>query len=424
MPSVDVSPPAPEGGGPGLRFGLFVALIAALMAVTPLGIDSMLPALPHIGRSLGVSNENHQQWVIAIYVFGFGAAQIVYGPLSDRFGRKAILVPSLSLFATLSILAGLASSFKLLLIARLFQGIAGASSRVLTISIVRDCYSGRQMARVMSTSFMVFLMVPVLAPSIGQGIMLVGSWRLIFFFLAAFALVVAALLSATIRETLHPEYRRPLSPRVIGQGVWRTLTDRSALGYTLAITLIFGALMGFINSIQQIFQDIFHAPSKFPLVFAGIGLSMAVAAFTNSRIVERLGTRKVSHSALLGMIAVSAIHSFVAWTGHETVLSFALLQFATMFFFGLLGSNFGSMAMENVGEIAGTASSVQGFVSTCGGVLLGLVIGQSFNGTALPLTLGYLVFGSLALLVVLITERGRLFRAHHVAPQGGAVHFD
>ena len=120
------------------------------MAVTPLGIDSMLPALPHIGRSLGIANENHQQWVIAIYVFGFGAAQIVYGPLSDRFGRKAILVPSLSLFAGLSILAGFAASFPLLLTARLFQGIAGASSRVLTISMVRDCFSGRQMARVMS----------------------------------------------------------------------------------------------------------------------------------------------------------------------------------------------------------------------------------------------------------------------------------
>jgi len=404
-----------------MRFGLFVALIAALMAVTPLGIDSMLPALPHIGRSLGVASENQQQWVIAVYVFGFGAAQIVYGPLSDRFGRKAILVPSLSLFAALSILAGFASSFPLLLTARLFQGIAGASSRVLSISIIRDCYSGRQMARVMSTSFMVFLMVPILAPSIGQGIMLVGSWRLIFFFLAAFALTVAAVLNFAIGETLHPEYRRPLSPRPIAQAVWRTLTDRSALGYTLAITLVFGALMGFINSVQQIFQDIFHAPNKFPLVFAGIGMSMAVAAFTNSRIVERLGTRKVSHTALLSMIAVAALHSLFAWSGHETILSFALFQFATMFCFGLLGSNFGSMAMENVGEIAGTASSVQGFVSTCCGVLLGLVIGQAFNGTVLPLTLGFFLLGAAALVVVLVTERGKLFRAHHAAPRPEVV---
>jgi len=415
MPSDHASPPAPEGGGAGLRFGPFVALIASLMAVTPLGIDSMLPALPHIGRSLGVANENHQQWVIAIYVFGFGLAQIVYGPLSDRFGRKAVMVPSLALFAALSILAGFARSFPLLLAARLLQGIAGASSRVLTISMVRDCYSGRQMARVMSMSFMVFLMVPILAPSIGQGIMLVGSWRLIFFFLAAFALLVATVLSLMLGETLHPEYRRPLSVRTIGQAIRRTLTERSALGYMLAMALVFGALMGFINSVQQIFQDIFHAPNRFPLVFAGIGMSMAVAAFVNSRIVERLGTRKVSHTALIGMITVAGIHSLVAVTGHETILSFSLFQFATMFCFGLLGSNFGSMAMENVGEIAGTASSVQGFVSTCGGVLLGLVIGQSFNGTVLPLTLGYFGLGSAALVVVFITERGRLFRAHHAA---------
>jgi len=413
MPDDNASPPAPGGAGPGLRFGLFVTLIAALMAVTPLGIDSMLPALPHIGHSLGVSNENHQQWVIAVYVFGFGLAQIVYGPLSDRFGRKKILVPSLILFASLSILAGLSRSFPILLVARLLQGIAGASSRVLTVSMVRDCYSGRQMARVMSMSFMVFLMVPILAPSIGQLIMLFGSWRLIFFFLAAFALTVATVLGLVMGETLHPEYRRPLSPRVIGQAVRRTLTERSALGYTLAITLVFGSLMGFINSIQQIFQDVFHAPNRFPLVFAGIGLSMAVAAFVNSRIVERLGTRKVSHTALLGMIAMAGIHSIIAATGHETILSFALMQFATMFCFGLIGSNFGSMAMENVGEIAGTASSVQGFISTCLGVLLGLVIGQSFDGTVLPLTLGYFVLGSAALLVVFVTEGGKLFRAHH-----------
>jgi MFS transporter, DHA1 family, multidrug resistance protein len=399
-----------------MPFGLFVALIAALMAVTPLGIDSMLPALPHIGRALHVASENQQQWVVAVYVFGFGAAQIVYGPLADRFGRKAVLVPSLVLFAALSIVAGLAQSFAGLIAARLFQGIAGASGRVLTVSIVRDCFAGRQMARVMSTSFMVFLMVPIFAPSIGQAILAIGSWRLIFFCLAGFALLVATVAGLLMHETLHPEFRRPLSPRTIGQGIVATLTERSALGYTLAITLIFGALMGFINSIQQIFADIFHAPRLFPLVFAGVGLSMALAAFVNARIVERLGTRQVSHTALIGMIAVSAVHVMVAASGRETILTFAVLQWATMFCFGLIGSNFGSMAMENVGAIAGTASSVQGFVSTCGGALLGLAVGQSFNGTAIPLAAGFLILGTGALAIVLVTERGKLFHAHHGAP--------
>ncbi|WP_240320834.1 multidrug effflux MFS transporter [Sphingomonas crusticola] len=415
MPTQIDPKPASQGAGPGMAFGLFVALIASLMAVTPLGIDSMLPALPEIGRSLNIATENHQQWVIAIYVFGFGAAQIVYGPLSDSYGRKPILVVSLLLFSTMSIIAGLSQSFEALLAARLFQGIAGASGRVLTVSIVRDCFSGRQMARVMSISFMIFLAVPIMAPSIGQLIMLLGSWRLIFFFLAGFAGVVVIISGFLMHETLHPEYRRPLSARAIGQGIAQTLRERTALGYMLAMTLIFGSLMGFINSVQQIFADIFHAPKWFPAVFAGVGLSMAVSAFINSRIVERFGTRKVSHTALLGLIGVSAVHVVVAMTRHETMLSFAILQWATMFCFGLIGSNFGSMAMENVGEIAGTASSVQGFVSTCGGALLGLAIGQAFNGTVVPLALGFFLLGLAALGVVLITERGKLFRAHHAA---------
>jgi DHA1 family bicyclomycin/chloramphenicol resistance-like MFS transporter len=196
----------------------------------------------------------------------------------------------------------------------------------------------------------------------------------------------------------------------------RTLSERNALGYMLALTFLMGSLMGFINSVQQIFADIFHAPGRFPLVFALIGTSMGVAAFTNSRIVERLGTRKVSHAAMLGFIALGGIHTLLALSGYETMLSFAVLQCATMYCFGLMGSNFGSMAMENVGEIAGTASSVQGFVSTCGGALLGLVIGQSFNGTTLPLALGFLILGLCALVAVLITERGKLFRAHHGGP--------
>jgi DHA1 family bicyclomycin/chloramphenicol resistance-like MFS transporter len=429
MPQTDASSRAADRAGPaaphtvrasdpGLRFPFFVALIASLMAVTPLGIDAMLPALPEIGRALNVDTENHQQWIIAIYVFGFGAAQLVYGPLSDSYGRKPLLVISLVLFAILSIIAGLSTSFEALLAARLFQGISGAAGRVLVVSVVRDCFAGRQMARVMSISFMIFLAVPVLAPSIGQLILLFGNWRLIFFVLAGFAALIGLVTLFQLRETLHPEYRRPVAVKPIAQAVRRTLTNRSALGYTLALTCVFGALMGFINSIQQIFADIFHAPQRFPLVFACIGLSMAAAAFTNARIVERLGTRRVSHTALIGMILLGGLHSIVALAGLETMLSFTILQSATMFCFGLLGSNFGSMAMEDVGEIAGTASSVQGFVSTCGGALLGLFVGQSFNGTTVPLSLGFFLLGLVALLIVLVTERGRLFHSHHARDEG------
>ena len=417
VPDADQVDPTPRrepgSSDPGLGFRAFVALIAAIMACNALGIDAMLAALPSIGRELDIPSENDRQWIIATYMFGFGAAQLVYGPLADRYGRRPILMVSLGLFSLMSIVAGLSTSFPMLLVARGLQGIAGAAGRVLVVSIVRDCYQGRQMARVMSLSFIVFLAVPIFAPTVGQVIMLVADWRFIFFFLAAFAATVVAVGWLRLKETLHPDHARPASIAEVGRAIRRTLSERNAIGYTLASTLVFGSLMGFINSVQQIFADIFHAPQSFPIMFACVAGSMGLAAFINSRIVERLGTRKVSHAALLGFISAAALHTAVAASGHETMLSFSILQCLTMFCFGMMGSNFGSMAMEPVGDIAGTASSLQGFISTCGGSVLGIVIGQSFNGTTVPMTLGFLGVGVGALITVLITEQGRLFRPHH-----------
>ena len=408
-----VSDPGPSD--PGMGFYPFVALIAAIMACNALGIDSMLAALPAIGHSLGIASENDRQWIIAIYVFGFGAAQLVYGPLADRYGRRPILIVSMALFALLSIVAGLATSFTAMLVARLLEGIAGAAGRVLVVSIVRDCYQGRQMARVMSLSFIVFLAVPVFAPSIGQLILLFADWRFIFFFLAAFAGAVALVGGLRLKETLHPAYRRQISFGGVTSAVRETLSERNAVGYTIASTLVFGSLMGFINSVQQVFTDIFHEPQLFPVIFACIAGAMGLAAFLNSHLVERLGTRFISHWALIGFIACASLHVAIAVAGRETLVTLSIIQCLTMFCFGLMGSNFGSMAMEAVGDIAGTASSVQGFISTCGGALIGIVIGQAFDGTTLPLALGFLVVGIAALVVVVVTERGRLFQAHQVA---------
>lgn len=397
---------------PGLRFREFVALIAALMAVNAFGIDSMLVALPEIGRALGVTDGNSRQWIITIYMLGFGAAQLVYGPLADRYGRKPIVVGSMSLFALLSVLCAVAGSFHLLLAARFLQGVAAAASRVLAVSIVRDCYSGRQMARVMSLSFIVFLAIPILAPSMGQLILLVAPWRAIFLVLAAFGGGVALWAGLRLKETLHPEYRRDLSFRGLGGAARIILGQRIPVGYTLAGMVVFGSLMGYINSVQQIFSDVFHRPDLMAIVFAAAASMMGVSAFFNSRIVERVGVRRVSHTALIGFIAVAGIHVALSAAGLETIWSFALLQAAQMGFFALLGSNFNSMAMEPVGAVAGTASSVQGFIATVGGALIGMLIGQSFNGTTLPVMTGFFVVGLVALSLVLFAERGRLFRPH------------
>ena len=391
----------------------FVILIAALMSINALGIDAMLPALPEIGRSLNVTSANTTQWVIAAYMFGFGGMQLVYGPLADRFGRKPVLIITLIGFVIASVVASLSASFPLLIAARVLQGTMSASTRVLTVSIVRDCYSGRTMARIMSLAQMIFFATPILAPSIGSLILLVGPWRTIFWFLGGFAACVATWATLRLPETLRLENRREISVLSL-VSAWRmTLTNRYSVGYTLASSAIFGALMGYINSSQQIFADVFGRPDIFPFAFAGVAGAMGIATFANSRMVERYGTRRISHSALLGLIFITALHVIISATAPERLWLYLILQALAMACFGLIGSNFGSMAMEPVGHIAGTASSVQGFVSTLGGAAIGIVIGQSFDGTTLPVNIGFLVVSVIALGIVLVTEGGRLFTARN-----------
>lgn len=412
--SGDGIPPAQTHSDPGLSHRGLIAFIASIMALNALAIDSMLPALPAIGRSLGIASENERQWIIVVYIASFGIGQVIWGPVADRFGRKTPMVGGMIAYTISSLLAGFAGSFELLLVTRVLQGIACSAARIMLVSIVRDCYSGRTMARVMSLAFMVFLAVPMLAPSVGQLISdFFGSWRAIFFTLGLYGLIVATVSTVRLRETLHPEYRRPLTFSSIGTAARRIVTNRISIGYTIGSGLSFGCIAGMITSIQQIFADIFHMTRWFPAVFAGMAAGMAVASYLNSRLVERVGTRKLSHGALLAFTAISFVHFAIAVSGHETLISFVGLQAMVMFCVGLVNANFNSMAMEPMGEIAGAAASLQGAISTCLGAAVGSLIGQSFNGTTVPLTAGYAGVGLIMLAVVFAIEGGRLFQAHH-----------
>ncbi len=409
------APPTDEAAH-GLPLWEFVAMMASLTAVNALGIDMMLAALPEIGRSLQVSVENHQQLVITVYIGAFGIGQLFWGPLADRFGRRPILFGAMGIYAAMSFLAAYAESFELLLVARALQGLSSASTRVLSSSIIRDCYSGRRMAKIMSLSFMAFLAIPVLAPGLGQLVLLVAPWHWIFFVLGGFSLCVALWAGLRLPETLDPMNRRPINIAAIARAAVQVVTNRYSLGYTVAMGCIYGALLGFLNSAQQILAHVFHRPELFSLVFATIVAFMIVSALTNARVVERFGMRLISHMALLVMIAVCAIRLLLVVTGQETLVLFAVMSGLTFLFYGLCGSNFGAMAMEPMGHLAGTAASVQGFISTMMGTAVGAVIGQCFAGTTLPLTLGWGLGGVAALIVVLIVERGRLFRAYNIQP--------
>lgn len=393
----------------GMGFYPFVAMMAALMATNALAIDAMLPALPQMGEALGIHEPNERQWIVTSYLLGFGVAQIVYGTLSDRFGRRPVLLFGLTVYVAASVMSAFSGSFAMLMLARVLQGVGAAATRVLAVSIVRDCYSGRDMARVMSLALIVFLAVPILAPSIGQAILWVAPWRWIFGVLTAFGAVVMLWAAIRLPETLHEEDRTPIELKSIVSAFRTVLTTRIGVGYMLAMTFVLGGLFGFINSAQQVFVDVFKAPEWFTAIFAMIAACMAVASLLNSRIVGRLGMRRVSHGALLGYLALTGLHAILALSGHESLWTFALLQGGTMFCFGLLAPNFGAMAMDPLGHVAGTASSVQGFVTTVGGALLGFYIGQHFNGTVVPLTLGFSLCGLVALAIVLVAEKGRLF---------------
>ncbi|WGD32105.1 multidrug effflux MFS transporter [Ancylobacter sp. WKF20] len=396
---------------PGMGFRQFVGYIAALMATNAIAIDSMLPALPEIGRALNIDTANHTQIVITAYLLGFGLAQIVYGTLADRFGRKPVLLVGLGIYTIASVGCYFAPSLGVMIAARAIQGVGSAATRILAITIVRDCYSGRQMARVMSLAFIVFLAVPIVAPSIGQLIMLVAPWKAIFFMLFLFGAVLFVWTMIRLPETLKEENRTPISVRGITFAFGLVFRSRVTVGYMLAMTMVMGGLFGFINSAQQVFADAFGARELFTLIFALIAVFMALSSLLNSKVVGKLGMRRVSHAALLGYLTVTLIHAAVVLAGVETIWTFSVLQALMMFFFGLMVSNFNAMAMEPVGHVAGTASSALGFVSTVGGALLGFGLGQLFDGTTLPLTLGFAALGIGALGWVLFAERGRLFHS-------------
>lgn len=392
----------------------FIALMAMLMALNALAIDIMLPGLQQIGASLGVENENHRQYVISAYLIGFAFAQLLYGPISDRFGRRIPMFVGLGIYIVSSFVAVLVPSFAALLVLRFVQGIGSSAMRVITVSIVRDIFGGRAMAEVMSLIMMVFMIIPVLAPGAGQVVMLFGDWHLIFIFMGVMAALVTAWMYFRLPETLAPEDVRPFTPASVLEGFRIVLTNRVALCYTLASTFIFGALFGFINSAQQIYVGIYGLGVWFPVAFAAVAAFMALSSFVNARLVGSFGMRRLSHGALVGFLTVNAIWlAFtLAWPGHVPFPIFITLFALAMFQFGWIGSNFNSLAMEPLGHVAGTASSVLGFMGTAGGAVIGGAIGQAFNGTALPLVLGFFSVGFVGLAFVLIAERGKLFQAH------------
>lgn len=387
-----------------------VTLVAALMSLNAMAIDIMLPALSNITEFYDLQRDNDQQLVIFAYIAGFGAPQLIFGPISDRYGRKGLLSICLVGYAIAALACIMTNSFMTLLIARFIQGIFASGVRVIAVSIVRDLLAGRAMARIMSLVMTVFMVVPILAPTIGAGVMLFAPWQWTFGLLSVAAMLNLIWIQLRLPETLPVQDRQPLNMQQTGRAYWQVLRTRITFGYMCASGVIFGALFAFVAASEQIFTDVFKQHDTFALWFAGVAASLAAANFLNSRIVEKYGMRRISHTVLVLFIALAAINVITLYTIGEKLWLFYPLFCLTFGCFGMLGANFTALAMEPQGKIAGTASAAYGFASTTVSSFIGYLVAGQFDGTIAPFMWGFVALGVSSLTIVLITERFKLFQ--------------
>ncbi len=386
-----------------------IVLMAMIMSLQAFGIDSMLPALGIIGDELSAGG-NERQYVIVGYFLGAGIGAFFPGAFADRFGRRPVLFFSLISYIVLSIACAVTTHFWTLIGIRFIQGIACAGLSVVPTAIVRDRVGGDRMASMMSLIIMIFLAVPIFAPALGQLILYFADWRAIFGMMAVMGTLVGAWVWFRLPESLTQENVQDIDPRTILGNMALSLSNRVSVGYVLGAALVFGSLFGFLNSSQQLIAESFGAGDYFALIFGASIVGMVVASFTNSRIVEKFGARRVSHSAVIGFLLTSVVMMASAWDGEQTLWEFVPLLAINMTMLGFVGANFSSIAMQPFQHIAGAASSAQTSVRMISGAVLGGVIGQAYDGTALPLSIAMTSCAAAAVLLVLYSERGKLFR--------------
>ena len=386
----------------------FVIILSLMMSLTALATDAMLPALPQIGADLQVQSANNRQLVVSSLFLGLAVGQLFFGPLSDKTGRKPAIYGGLSVFVIGSLISVFSFSFPMMLVGRLLQGTGVSSPRAVGLALVRDRFEGRAMARIMSFVTTVFILVPMIAPSMGQALLLFTGWRSIFGAFVLLAIITLLWFGLRMPETLAPEDRAPFSLQRILSAMGEIFRTRPALGFTVTAGFISGAHLGYLNSSQQIFQEEYGLGDLFPIYFAIIALSIGLASFLNARMVMRFGMHFLVRWALIIMLGLAISSASVALiAGGQPPLWFLMIYLMTTFFtVGILFGNQNALAMEPLGRIAGIGAAVVGSLSTFISVPIGTLIGQSYNGTVLPLVIGMATMAGLSLIVLHWIESG------------------
>jgi MFS transporter, DHA1 family, multidrug resistance protein len=388
----------------------FVARMAMMMAVLALSIDGMLPALDQIGIDLGTKHPNDNQLVVSSIFLGMALGMMFFGPISDSFGRKRAVYLGMSIYLTGGIIALVSPNFTIMLIGRVLQGIGGSACRIVTMAMIRDKFVGAEMGRVMSLIMLVFIMVPAFAPSIGQFILLFSGWRAIFGFLFIYGLIGITWFRFRQSETLPISKRLSFSFQTIKSGIIETATHPIAFGYAMAAGAISGAFIGYLSSAQQILQIQYERGEAFSIYFGVLSIAFGVSTYTNSRLVKKIPMERLCLFALLFLSATSLLFFFFAraYEGHPPLPTMLGYIVVTFFCLGILFGSFNALAVQPLGHIAGVATSTIAFMQTLLSVGIGVTVGQLYNGTVLPLVLGYLICSTISLLLVARLQKSPL----------------
>ena len=384
----------------------FVALMASLMSIVALSIDALLPALPDIGASLGVTNPNDNQLLITMIFLGLGFGQLLFGPFSDSFGRKPTVFVGFVVFIVASIICVNTKSFEMMILGRMLQGVGLSSPRSLSISMIRDSYSGNYMAKIISIVVMFFLLIPVIAPTLGTFLLHFFNWESIFYFNLIFGIGIMFWFWQRQPETLPKEKRIKFSSHIFIDGVKEFFKFDDAIAFIFVSGFITGSFMVYLSTSQQIFEKQYDLAEMFPYIFASLAISIGVATYLNSTFVIKFGMRRIAYVATIAYTAVSILYVILFWTGtnpniYVLVGFFALQFFAVGFIFG----NVRALAMDPLGHIAGIGAAINGFISTVMAVPIAYYIGSFVKTSVLPLFIGFSIFGILSLLVFVVLKR-------------------
>ena len=381
----------------------FIVLISLIMSLVALSIDAMLPALNQIGEDLAVENSNDLQYIIAVLFLGMGFGQMLFGPLSDSIGRKPAISIGFGIFLLGCLLSAFAQNFETMLIGRLLQGFGASSPRIVTVALVRDSYSGRAMARVMSFSMSIFILVPIMAPALGQWVMGFAGWRGIFISFIGLTAIVSIWFLFRLRETLPVNRRRRFSFGELAYNLRSIVTNRIICGYTVTAGFVFGAFVAYLSLSQKIFQDQYQLGDDFPLYFGVLASSIGAASLLNASLVMRLGMRLLSIVAMACSLLVSVLFLIFSHVhqGHPPLVWLMIYLLSLFFFTGILFGNLNALAMEPLKKFAGLGAAFIGSLSTLLSAAFGVVIADAYDGTVLPLIIGFSLFSLLGLLTII-----------------------